>query len=436
MKKGVQRISRRGFLQGTAAAAAAPLVIGYGSTPAAAAAGLATAPPKPLRVGLVGCGGRGTGAASQALHVEDDVVLTAVADLFPDKIGPCLENLAKALGEERADRIQVAEESRFSGWDAYRKLIDGDVDVVLLATPPVFRPEHLRYAVEHSKHVFCEKPAAVDAPGVRSVLETAEIARQKRLSLVCGFCWRYNVRHRALWQRVHEGAIGDVRAFYSTYLASPNRVVERQPGWSDVESQIRDWFQILWLSGDHVVEQAVHSLDKQAWTFRDQPPLSVTAVGGRQTRKAGNIWDHFAATFDYEGGAKAVHVCRQSENCTYDNTDWIAGSLGTARINGWAPLLEIDGAHPWRYEGDGNDMYQQEHDELFASIRSGKPIDDGAWLATSTMLAIMVRMSAYTGKTITWEQAMESEERLAPETLEFGSLELRPVAVPGVTQFV
>jgi len=433
-------INRRTLIKG--AAVAAPIVLG-----ANAFAG-SRRPTGPLRVGLVGCGGRGTGAALQAMKVKEDVVLAAVADLFPGRIEPTLERLTAALTppEEEpdpdegpfidlSDRIQVDEDHRFVGLDSYRQLIDS-VDVVLLATPPVFRPLHMRHAVEQGKHVFAEKPWAVDAPGVRSVLASAALAREKRLSLVSGFCWRYNVRHRALFERVREGAIGDVRAFYSTYLASPNRVVKREEGWTDVEFQIRNWYHTLWASGDHVVEQAIHSLDKQSWTFRDAPPLRVTATGGRQTRKSGNIWDHFAATFDYADGAKAFHTCRQSENCDYDNNDWIFGAKGNAYINNWAPLHEITGENPWVYEGEGNDMYQQEHDELFASIVAGEPINDGEWAARSTMLGIMTRMSAYTGRTITWEQAMGSEERLGPDPIALADFEMRAPAIPGKTSFV
>lgn len=424
-------ISRRTLLKG---AAATPIVLGAN----------ALANPLrregPIRVGLVGCGGRGTGAALQAMMVDQDVALVALADLFPGRIEPTIKRLKAALteeaiGEDRTSRIQVDEAHSFTGLDSYKQLIDA-VDVVLLATPPVFRPMQMRAAVEAGKHVFAEKPFAVDAPGVRSVLETAALAREQKLSLVSGFCWRYNLRHRALFEKVHEGAVGDVRAFYSTYLASPNRIVEREAGWSDVEFHIRNWYHTLWVSGDHVVEQAIHSLDKQAWAFGDVAPLRVTANGGRQTRTAGNIWDHFAATFDYPDGAKAFHTCRQSENCDYDNNDWLWGTKGDAVINNWAPHHEITGENAWIYEGEGNDMYQEEHDELFASVVSGEPINDGEWAARSTMLGIMTRMSAYSGKSITWEQAMESEERLGPDPIELGDFELRAPAVPGKTPFI
>lgn len=426
-------LSRRDFLSTTAAAGAlglvAPLAVGRESPPA----------PPTLKVGLVGCGGRGSGAALQAVSAEHGTVeLTAMGDLFMDRVDAALKNLKEAAGPEQAARIAVADDRRFAGFDAVDKVLASGVDVVILTTPPHFRPEHLKKAIAAGKHVFCEKPIAVDAPGVRSVLESAAEAKQKGLALVTGFCWRYNVRHRELYQRIHDGQIGEVRAIYSTYNASPLATHKRRPEWSDVEFQCRNWQHFQWLSGDHIVEQAVHSLDKMAWTMKDVAPLSCTAVGGRQARvgeESGNVYDHFSATFEYPNGAKAFHMCRQIANCSNDNSDYVYGTKGTATIQGFIPLHQIDGEKPWTYEGDGNDMYQQEHDELFASIRSGKPINDGVWMAHSTLLAIMARMAAYTGQSISWEQALNSTERLGPKQYHLGPFAAEPVAIPGVTRF-
>jgi myo-inositol 2-dehydrogenase/D-chiro-inositol 1-dehydrogenase len=430
-------LSRRRFLQASAAAAA-PLAIGREVRAFAARESPRFGRGDEIRVGLVGCGGRGTGAASQALAADTGTVLVAVADAFEDRVAGCLESLEQGLEPEAKARVRVAPERRFVGFDAYRELVDCGVDVVLLATPPAFRPEHLAYAVAQGKHVFCEKPVAVDAPGVRSVIASAEAARAKALSLVVGFCWRYNVRHRELYARVADGAIGDLRAFYSTYLTGPLGKHPRQPGWSDMEWQLRNWPHMLWLSGDHIVEQAVHSLDKMAWAFGDRPPILVMAVGGRQAREgaeSGNIYDHFGCTFEYPGGAKGFHLCRQIENCPSDNNDHLLGEKGTATIKGWEPLHAIEGEHAWRYEGPGNDMYQQEHDELFAAIRAGEPINDGVQGAHSTLLAIMAREAAYTGATITWEQALASQEKLGPESYAWGPVDLRAVPIPGRTRF-
>ncbi len=441
-------ISRRSFLRSSAAAAAVPVVGCAATETGPAAAALAASDRPVLRVGLIGCGGRGTGAAYQALSAEDGGVhLTAMGDVFPDRIQASHESLTAALGAnveeqvpDRTERLDVPAARRFVGFDAYEKVIASGVDVVILTTPPVFRPDHLAAAVRRGLHVFCEKPVAVDAPGVRSVLESAAASKRAGLSLVSGYCWRYNVRHRALYERVLDGRIGDIRAVYSTYNASPLELYARQPGWSEMEWQLRNWQHVQWLSGDHITEQGCHSLDKMAWTFGDEPPLSVTAIGGRQTGlgpETGNLFDHFGATFEYAGGARGFHMSRQMAGCPFDNSDYVYGSRGTATVQGWTPLHRIEGDDPWLYEGEGNDMYQQEHDELFASIRSGKPIQDGEWMAKSTLLAVMLRMSAYTGRTITWEEALASEERLAPEHFSMDAAPaLRPRATPGVTPFV
>jgi predicted dehydrogenase len=432
-KKKRPKPSRRLFLKGSAAAAATPLVTGCASLPPV------LGEDRPIRVGLIGCGGRGTGAALQAMRAKGTATeLVAMGDAFADRLDGSYNSLKTALGEENAHQLAVDDAHRFVGLDAFEKVIDSDLDCVILTTPPGFRPAHLRRAVEAGRHVFSEKPAAVDAPGVRSVLESAQIARTKGLSLVCGFCWRFNARHRALWERVHAGQIGTVRTMYNNYNAGPIGTQARQDGWTDMEWQLRNWHHFNWLSGDHITEQAVHSLDKMAWSFDDVPPERATAVGGRIARsgaESGNIFDHFSVTYEYPDGAKAFHMSRQIPNCAFQNNDYIFGTRGTATIRGWDPLHLIEGEQPWEYEGPGNDMYQQEHDELFASIRDRQPINQGEWLAHSTLLAIMGRMAAYTGQVITWEQALNSEQRLGPDSLRWGQLEVAPVPVPGQTPF-
>lgn len=423
-------ISRRQLLWSTAASA--PWIVTSGSLSKRGY------PAETLKVGLIGCGGRGTGAALQALNADEQTVLWALADLFPEKITSCHGRIAEALTAERAAQIDVPPERRFDGFEAYQNLIASGVDVVLLATPPFFRPMMLRAAVEAGKHVFCEKPMGVDAPGVRSVMESAKMARDQGTSLVSGFCWRYKLSHRATWGEILGGRLGEVQTVYTNYNTSPLRAVPRQEGWSDIEWQLRDWQHFLWASGDHLVEQACHSLDKQAWSFGDAAPLSCTAIGGRQAREGeetGNIYDHFGLVYDYPGGAKAFHMCRQIAGCSNDNSDFVWGTKGHAIVNGWSNHYEILGENPWVYEGPANDMYQQEHDELFASIRSGQPRNDGDWMATSTLLAIMGRLASYTGQTITWEQALGSKQKLGPKTLAFGEFQPQPVAVPGRTPF-
>ena len=392
---------------------------------------------QPIKFGLVGCGGRGTGAAGQALHADDYAEITAVADVSQQRIDRCLAQL-KRIAEPR---VKALPERQFLGLDAYQRLIDSGVDVVLLATPPGFRPQHLRAAINAGKHVFCEKPVATDAPGVRNVLETAAIAKQKNLSLVSGFCWRYSNYAGDPMKRVLDGAIGDLVAYYATYYTGPVRPMppasQRPAGMSDVEWQISNWYNFSWLCGDGLVEQAVHSVDKVCWALRDADPVSCVAVGGRQIpAQGGNIFDHFEANYLFAGGVRAFVVHRQIPNCYNENSDYILGSKGQLTI-GRGAVPVITGPNAWTFEGQRNDMYQAEHDALFASIRKGKPINDGVWMAHSTMLALMGRMAAYTGQQVTWEQAMSSQEKLVPDTIDWnGSLEVPPMPMPGQKKLV
>ncbi len=388
-----------------------------------------------LKVGLVGCGGRGSGAASQALSADKNVVLHAVADIFPDKMEASLANLQKVHG----DKAKVDPSRKFLGFDAFQKLLDSGVDVVLLATPPHFRPAHLTAAIEAGKHVFCEKPIAVDAPGVRKVLEAAKLAKQKNLSLMSGFCWRYHEPKRESFGRILDGAIGDINTIYNTYNTGTLWSFPRKDGWTDAEFQLRNWMYYTWLAGDHIVEQAVHSIDMMSWAMGGKLPVSVVGTGGRQVRTDalfGHIYDHFAITYEYDNGAKGFHFSRQQANC--DNS-YLVESLGTkgrAIVDCAKKVHKISGRRNWEYKGKENNMYQTEHDELFASIRNGKPINDGEYMSHSSLLAIMGRMSAYTGKRITWEEALNSNEKLGPDTYSWDmKVPMEPVARPGYTPF-
>ena len=391
---------------------------------------------RPIRVGLVGCGGRGTGAASQAMKGDDYAHLTAVADVDLDRINQSLDRLKRAAG----DKVKVEDGNKFIGLDAYQKVIDSDIDVVLLATPPGFRPSHLRYAIEKGKHVFCEKPIAVDAPGVRHVLETARMAKEKNLSLVSGFCWRYASQIRAAFEQLRSGAIGDIITYHATFYTNPVKPIPpadtRPAGMSDVEWQIRNWYNFCWTCGDSIVEQAVHSADKIAWAMYDQPPQNCVATGGRQIpANGGNIYDHFEANYLYPNGVRAFLACRQMDGCFNENADYVLGTKGQLVTRGGMP--RIVGETNWQFEGQRNDMYQAEHDTLFASIRQHKPVNDGVWMATSTMMSLLGRMSAYTGQQLTWDQAMNSQEQIFPDKLEWsGNLSVAPMPLPGRTKFV
>lgn len=389
-----------------------------------------------LRLGLIGCGGRGTGAATQALAADKNVVLVALGDAHENRLQGSLSELKKA----EPDRVKVDPDHCFVGFDAYQKVLSSGVDVIILATPPGFRPIHLKAAVEAGKHIFCEKPMATDAPGLRSVMASAALAKTKKLALVAGFCWRYNPAERAVFQQVHDGAIGDIRAIYSTYNTSSLWVYPRKPEWTDMQWQMRNWYYFTWLSGDHLVEQAIHSVDKMAWAMKDATPVRATAHGGRQVRVApefGHIYDHFEVVYEFADGARGFLFCRQQDGCSNDNSDYLMGSKGIGQVSGFRKLHKITGEKNWEYSGPQPNMYQVEHDELFASIRSGKPINDGEWMAHSTMMGIMGRMAAYTGQTITWEQALNSEENLCPPKFDWNQpLPVPPVAMPGQTKFI
>ena len=417
--------TRRQFLKTTSAVALTTAV-----TPLAAARGVRRRNDV-LRVGLVGCGGRGTGAAAQALTADPDTRLVALADTFGDQLDKCLTTLRGSQGI--ADRIDVADDMKFVGFDAYKGVVD-NCDVVLLATSPYFRPMHVAYAVEAGKHLFVEKPIATDAPGVRSMLASVELARQKGLSLVSGLCYRYSFAKQATVERIHDGAIGDITSLQTTYNTTGLWHRGRKEDWSDMEWQIRNWLYFTWLSGDHITEQHIHSLDKIAWTMGSYP-VKVTASGGRAVRtdpKYGNIYDHFNSVFEFENDVKCFSSCRQWNGASSDVSDHVFGTKGVAHLQSH----KIDGEHRWRWRSDEpDDMYQNEHDVLFAAIRAGEPVNNGEYMCHSTLMAIMARMSAYTGQTVTWEEALASQEDLSPTAFEWSALEVRPVARPGVTKF-
>ena len=424
-------VSRRDFLMTSSSIAlAAPFILTSNSQGAS--------PGDTLKIGLVGCGGRGTGAAAQALRADNNVQLTAMGDVFEGALKSSLSTLKTQVDETK---IKVNPESQFTGIDAYQKVIDSGVDVVLLASPPGFRPVHLKYAVEAGKHIFCEKPMATDTAGLHSVLESVELSKKKSIALVAGFCWRYDYGRRAFYEQVHQGTLGDIRAIYATYLTSPVKPMppasKRPAGMGDIEWQIRNWYNFVWLSGDGLVEQAIHSIDKIAWAMKDEPPLKCTAVGGRAApSEGGNIYDHIQVNYEWENGVRAFMAQRQIGGACYgENNDYVMGSKGFGYINNRG--LYITGENAWRYKGDKKDMYQVEHDELFASIRAGKPINDGPRMARSTLMGLMGRMAAYTGAEVTWDMMMKSNEKLVPTNLDFNAAFEAPArAIPGKTLFV
>ncbi len=409
-------LDRRNFIRTAAGATAATTAF------AGAAIGAGIDPSRKLKVGFIGTGGRGTGAAAQALSADDNIELHSMADVFPEKIDKSLETLAK--NKNLTDKLNVAEDRKFVGLDAYKRVMDSDVDVVILTTSPGFRPLHFRAAVEAGKHVFAEKPMAVDAAGVRHSYETLKMAEGRPLSIVAGFCWRYShSRVEAYRQVMEEGMIGDITSIYATYYSGHSKPhldpALRTDGMTDIEWQIRNWYNYTWLGGGGLVEQAVHSVDKIGWAMGDINPIRCRATGGLSAPQvgSGNIFDHYHVAYEFPNHVWCHLASRKTPGCLNENADYVRGTKGSLIIGrGSDPYIEDnDGNIVWRYrkprEGEPN-MYQVEHDALFASIRSGEHINDGSRMMHSSMMAIMGRMSAHTGKEITWDEAMSADEDL------------------------
>lgn len=391
---------------------------------------------KVLNVGLVGCGGRGTGAVFQALQADPDVKITALADVFENN----LEETLTALIGKYGNRIDVPEERRFLGFDAYEKLIKSQVDVVLLCTPPNFRPAHLALAIKHDKHVFCEKPVAVDIPGVHVVQEAVRLAKEKNLCVMSGFCFRYSFPNRELISRIHNGDIGDIHAISTFRLGGELSFREPVAGSSELEQQIRNWFYYQRYSGDMIVEQTVHSIDFMNWILKERIPAKVTAMGGRQSRpwnKFGNVYDHFTVEYVYDDGFRGFHFGRQQNGTTPRNTIEALGSKGRIDV-ALNTSYEIFGDKPWKNTDQLNNMYQTEHDELFKAIRENRIINDGDYMANSTLMAIWGRASAYSGKTISYDEIVNSKETLGPIAEEYSwemEVDKSPIARQGVYKF-
>ena len=420
--------SRRSFLQGTAATAAAGAIGAALSPRMAHAQGSDT-----IKVGLIGCGGRGSGAAVNAMNADKNAKLTAMCDIFPDRI----EGPRKFLSQKLKDQFDVDDDHVFSDFDGYQKMMQSDVDVVLLATPPHFRPAMLEAAIAAGKHVFCEKPVAVDAPGIRSVLATVKKAKEKNLSIVSGLCWRYDLGVRATVDKILNGEIGEIVAIQENYLTGTLWHRGRKPEWSEMEYQIRNWLYYTWLSGDHNTEQHVHSLDKALWLNNDLPPVKCFGLGGRQVRTEeqwGNIYDHHAVCYEWATGVKAFAYTRQMRGCKNDVEDYVMGTGGSAQVLKHETTTR--GGETWKYDGPKPSMYDQEHKEMYEGLRSGNIINNGVYMSYSSMLAIMGRMACYTGGEITWEQAMASQEKLGPEEYSWGDFKANDVAMPGKTKFI
>ncbi len=433
------RTSRRDFIR-TAAVATASLstLTGHGRLVQAAGS-------DELRVGLVGCGFRGTGAVVNLMQCgREGIKLWAMGDLFPDKVESSLELLNNGSTSDYdrddfpplTDRLDVAPERKFHGFDAYQKVIDSGVDVVFLAGVPHFRPKHLKAAIEAGKHVFMEKPAAVDPVGVRSVIASGELAEEKGLSIVAGTQKRHSPDYIEIMRRIHRGDIGELVGGQVYFMADHQSgyLHPRQSGWSDMEWQIRNWLFFTWLSGDHLVEQCTHAIDVMNWAFGTHP-VKVLAMGGRQVRTApeyGNIFDHFAAEYEFENGARVMAMARQTNGASGRIDESIVGTKGTAKCS-----REITGANAYKYDRPPVNPHNQEQADLIDSIRSGKPVNEARQVAESTLTAIMGRLSAYTGRALQWDWAMNTSKLdFTLPKYELGAHPVDPVAIPGKTKLV
>lgn len=421
-------LSRRDFLK-TSATVTAGLSAGLmASGNFAYAAGADT-----IRVGLIGCGGRGTGAAANAIEAAEGVEIYSMCDLFEDR----LDSARKELSEHIGDKLNVTDDRCFSGFDAYLNVINSDVHYVILATPPGYRPLHLRAAVEAGKHVFMEKPSSVDPVGTRSVIESGELAKQKDLSIVAGTQYRRQPSYVEAMKRIHDGMIGEIVAAQEYYLTGPIWLRQRKPGMSDMEWQNRNWYYFTWLSGDHIVEQFVHNLDAINWALQ-AVPVKALGMGGRIVRvdpSYGHIYDHFSIEYEYPNGIRVEAKCRQMEGTTNRVTNRIIGTEGIADVHTDNSIIRShSGRELFRFPERGNNPYVQEHTDLIVSIREGKPINEAKEVAESTMTGILGRESAYTGLELTWDEVMNSDLNLMPESFTFGELPFPPVPQPGVTK--
>ena len=412
------KISRRGFIQGSVGAATAAHTLRR-ARPVSA-----SVPEGPtLKAGLVGCGGRGTGAAFDFLAGSKDVKIVALADVFQDRLDRARDSLQKKGGQEiSSDRCYV-------GFDAYQKLIASDVDVVLLATPPHFRPAHFAAAVEARKHVFMEKPVAVDPVGVRSVIATGEKAKSLSLSVVAGTQRRHQANYLETCKRVADGAIGEIVAARAYWNQGQLWYRERDPKWSDMEWMIRDWVNWSWLSGDHIVEQHVHNLDVINW-FTGSHPVKAVGMGGRMRRVTGDQYDFFSIDYTFSNGVHELSMCRQINGCANSVSEYIVGTRGST--NCADRIFDAKGNPVWAYEGPRALPYVAEHTDLVAAIRSGQPINEARNVAESTLSAILGRISAYTGKETSWDEVMNSDLRLGPTEYALGPVPAGTVPVPGV----
>ncbi|QGJ68555.1 putative dehydrogenase [Planctomycetales bacterium 10988] len=429
--------SRRDFLTTSGAVAAGGALLSTMAVPQRVHAGA----DETIRIGLIGCGGRGTKAAVQALSTEGSVKLVCMADAFGDRMETSIKNIQK----KAPDSFDVPQERQFVGFDAYKKVLAQDIQMVILATPPGFRPLHFEAAVSAGKHVFMEKPVAVDGAGVRKVLEVNEMAKSQGLCVGVGLQRHHQNTYLETMKRLKDGMIGDFVSMRAYWNGAGVWTRPREPQQTEMEYQMRNWYYFNWLCGDHIVEQHIHNLDVINW-LKDDYPVEAQGQGGRLVRTgpdSGQIFDHHQVEFTYADGTKMFSYCRHMPNCWNSVSEHVAGTKGTADIS--RAVIEPNKGEGWRMRERKNDPYQQEHDDLFAAIRYGQPYNEADNGAKSTMTAVFGRMCTYSGNMLTWDEALNSKLVLAPEIGTY-TFEMTPpvtpdkdgkypVAMPGKTSF-
>jgi predicted dehydrogenase len=430
----MQEMNRRVFMKTSAAVSLAALSSQLGARAYAAGS-------DKIRVGLIGCGGRGMDATRNCIAASESVELVAIADLFKDHIDKAMKLLPEGVPDDK-DRtplkrgFNVKPEMCFAGFDAYKNLLATDVDLVLLTAPPYTRPIHLKAAVEAGKHVFMEKPAGVDPVGIRSVIQSGELAQQKNLAIVAGTQRRHQKHYIELMNKVNDGDVGEITAGQCYWCGGDMlgywKYFKREDMPNDMEWQCRNWPWFLWTSGDHIVEQHVHNIDVMNWALGGHP-VKVFGMGGRAVRKNGNIYDHFSVEFEYANGVRVQSMCRQMPSCSERISEHVVGTKGTCYTD--QASGSIKGEKAYKYDGPSPDPYTGEHIDLIKSIQDGKPLNEAKRVAESTLTGIMGRITAYTGREVSWDWVMNASKLdLLPAKFEFGELPEAPVALPGRTQ--
>jgi predicted dehydrogenase len=404
-----------------------------------------------IKVGVIGCGGRGSGAADDVLHAANNVQIVAIGDAFEWRVKELRDRLQElaASGEmkNRGNSVDLPQDRCFAGLDAYEKVIDTQANYIILATPPGFRPVCIQAAVAAGKNIFTEKPVAVDGPGIRKVFEAYEESQKKGLKIAAGTQRRHQTAYLEALKRVHDGQIGQItslRAYWNggnIWFRKRSELAQHSMPQTELAYQLHNWYHFLWTCGDHIVEQHVHNLDVCNWAMQAHPVRAV-GMGGRTSlphgnpRENGNIFDHHAVDFEYANGVHMLSMCRQINGCDHNVSEAVVGSKGTCLTQD-RRYYKIEGEKPWSFSGKENAPYRQEHTDLIECIRNDKPINELKSVAESTLTAILGRTATYTGKPVTWDQVLNSKQNTMPEHLAWDmSIDVPPVPVPGKTKIV